>query len=71
LTGTPDQTKDVARHYRVFSSKTSDSETDYLIDHSIIVYLMDRNGQFLDYFGINLDANQIADRITNHIKSSR
>lgn len=28
--------------------------TDYLIDHSIMFYLMDEDGEFTDYFGLTL-----------------
>ena len=40
LTGPPERTTAAAKAYRVYFSRTQDSEDDYLIDHSIITYLI-------------------------------
>ncbi|MFN4090513.1 MAG: SCO family protein [Alphaproteobacteria bacterium] len=51
LTGTPEQVAAAAKAYRVYYRKaTVDGATDYLVDHSSIVYLMDRDGRFLTHF---------------------
>ena len=40
-----------------FNKATLGSDpTDYLIDHSIIFYLMDADGEFCDYFGVSLSS---------------
>nr|CCC92671.1 putative electon transport protein SCO1/SCO2 [Trypanosoma congolense IL3000] len=52
LVGTQEEVESVARHYRVyfaFPDETVVSEDDYLVDHSIIMYLMDPEGKFCDY----------------------
>jgi hypothetical protein len=36
---------------RVYFHKTSDSDTDYLVDHSIIMYLIDPAGDFVTFYG--------------------
>ncbi len=52
LTGTPEQVAAAARAYRVYYRKNeSESATDYLVDHSSIIYLMGRDGRFLSHFG--------------------
>ena len=41
LTGTPEQCRAMARAYRVYYSRAGGEGKDYLVDHSIITYLMD------------------------------
>lgn len=36
---------------RVYFHKTGDSDTDYLVDHSIIMYLIDPAGEFVTFYG--------------------
>jgi len=51
LTGTPQQIADVARAYRVYFQKVPGKDGGpYLMDHSSIVYLLDRNGRFAGHF---------------------
>lgn len=52
LVGTQEEVEAVAREYRVYFAVPDDevmSEDDYLVDHSIIMYLMDPEGKFCDY----------------------
>lgn len=52
LIGTSEQVEEAARQYRVYFAIPDEeamSEDDYLVDHSIIMYLMDPNGKFCDY----------------------
>ncbi|GMI79927.1 homologue of the copper chaperone SCO1 [Hibiscus trionum] len=37
LTGSPDEIKKVARAYRVYYMKTAEEDSDYLVDHSIVM----------------------------------
>ena len=39
LTGTPDEIRSVARAYRVYYMKTAEEDSDYLVDHSIVMYI--------------------------------
>jgi hypothetical protein len=36
---------------RVYFHKTGESDTDYLVDHSIIMYLIDPAGDFVTFYG--------------------
>lgn len=52
LTGTKDQVAKAAKAYRVYFSKTEEHEEgeDYMLDHSIVIYLLAPNGEFLDFY---------------------
>jgi len=68
LTGTPEQVKSVSRAYRVYYNEgVKNSEKDYLIDHSIIHYFVGKNGKFIDFFGKNMTAQEMADKMRQHI----
>ena len=61
LTGSAAEVAAMAKAYRVFYGKAEGSgATDYLMDHSSIVYLMDREGRFLKHFGYSTDAEGLA-----------
>ena len=51
LTGSQEAIERVAHAYRVYFSISNEypSSTDYLVDHSIIMYLMNPEGKFVDY----------------------
>ncbi len=53
LTGSEDEIKKVADLYKVFHAKSQDSNatsSNYMIDHSSFVYLMDKNGKYMKHF---------------------
>ncbi len=54
LTGSSEQIAAAAKTYRVYYAKVEDeSSTEYLMDHSAYVYLMDRNGEYMKHFAPN------------------
>ncbi|KAF2306416.1 hypothetical protein GH714_017817 [Hevea brasiliensis] len=68
LTGNPDEIKKAARAYRVYYMKTAEEDSDYLVDHSIVMYLMDPRMEFVKFFGKNNDVESLADGIIKEIK---
>jgi cytochrome oxidase Cu insertion factor (SCO1/SenC/PrrC family) len=61
LTGTPEQIAQVARAFRVYYQKVPGKDgAPYLMDHSSIVYLLDRNGRFVTHFTHEAKAEAIA-----------
>jgi cytochrome oxidase Cu insertion factor (SCO1/SenC/PrrC family) len=68
LTGTPEQVAQVAKAYRVFYQKASGATAeDYLMDHTLLIYLMDREGKYLKHFPPDATPDQIADEIRKHL----
>lgn len=53
LTGTPAQIAAVEKEYRVYARKAPSSNgKDYAMDHTAIIYLMDKQGQFVSAFDV-------------------
>ncbi|MDG2362097.1 MAG: SCO family protein [Hellea sp.] len=52
LTGSKEQVDIAKLAYKVYSQRVSlsDSKVDYTVDHSDIMYFMDENGVFIDFF---------------------
>lgn len=66
LTGTAEEVKYVAEIYKVFYAKVTPSEgnsSNYMIDHSSFVYLMDKNGKYLKHFYMSDSAEEIVNYI--------
>ncbi|CAI2180647.1 19598_t:CDS:2, partial [Funneliformis geosporum] len=70
LTGSHEQISKVAKSYRVYYSQPPQLQPgdEYLVDHSIFIYLMNPEGEFVDAYGKNVDAEQTASSIINHVK---
>ena len=76
LTGAPEHIKKITRLFRVYYNEgirtsSGDGDEDYLVDHSIIHYLMGPDNEFVDFFGKNLNAGEIIDKIVNLIRKER
>ncbi|PSS23833.1 Protein SCO1 1 like [Actinidia chinensis var. chinensis] len=71
LTGDPDEVKKAARAFRVYYMKTEEEDSDYLVDHSIIMYLMDPNMEFVKFYGKNYDIDTLANGIVQEIRQHK
>ena len=60
LTGDLESIKKTSKSYRVYYSKTGESATDYLVDHSIIHYLINPAGDFVTFFSKSYTAESMA-----------
>ncbi|MGH6826001.1 SCO family protein [Methyloceanibacter sp.] len=65
LTGSPEAIAVAAKAYRVAYAKVEnkDSATDYSVDHSAFVYLMDPEGRYVTHFSYGLSADQMAEKL--------
>ncbi|XP_002960131.2 protein SCO1 homolog 1, mitochondrial isoform X2 [Selaginella moellendorffii] len=69
LTGSPDDIKQLAKSFRVYYMKTGDEGDDYLVDHSIIMYLMDPTWQFVKFFGKNYTLEELSQGLMDEMNS--
>jgi cytochrome oxidase Cu insertion factor (SCO1/SenC/PrrC family) len=68
LTGSEEAIAATARAYRVYYAKQAmDGTEEYLMDHSTIVYLMDREGGYLTHFGHDSQPEEIAATLREHL----
>ena len=66
LTGEDAEVKKACRAYRVYFTKPSPEEIkrgDYLLDHSIISYVVDPEGEFADYYGKSLSEDEMKSKV--------
>ena len=72
LTGTPDEVASIAKAYRVYYAKADNgsSATDYLIDHSSIIYLMGPDGSFVKHMPFTTDAAKLAQELKEALRTS-
>ncbi|KAJ4893181.1 Protein SCO1-like protein 1 [Raphanus sativus] len=71
LTGTPEEIKSVARSYRVYYMKTEEEDSDYLVDHSIVMYLMSPEMNFVKFYGKNHDVDSLTDGVVKELRQYR
>lgn len=69
LTGTLEEITDAARAYRVYFAKVEDDSSGdgYSVDHTSIIYLMDRTGAYVTHFRHGMTSEEMARRILQHV----
>jgi len=67
LTGTPDEITKVTLAYRVYVKKVPLKDGDYTMDHTALIYLMDRNGKFVRPFDLNRKPNEAAEELKRYL----
>ncbi len=72
LTGSPDETARAAKAYRVYAKKVpiGTAPTDYSVDHSGFMYLMDASGKYVTHFPHNTSAEKLSSALTAALAKS-
>ena len=66
--GTVEEVGAAASAYRVYHRKAeSESNTDYLVDHSTFIYLMDGDNAYVTHFGHDASAEEVAEGVRRHL----
>lgn len=73
LTGTQEQVDVAKSAFKVYSQKvpTPDSAANYTVDHSDIIYLMDKDGKFVEFFYGQSTVPEMAARINMHLQTGQ
>ncbi len=69
LTGSPEQIAAAAKAYRVAYSKFQEDKTssDYSIDHSALVYLMGKDGEYITHFAYGTPVSQMTETLRRYL----
>ena len=68
LTGSPADIRKVANSYKAFYTKVSDERTGaYSIDHSGVIYLMGRNGEYLGFVPPQTGPERLTEVLRTHL----
>src|SRR5947208_10003552 len=67
LTGDPNEVAKVISAYRVYARKVPRKEGDYTMDHTALIYLMDRDGQFVSPFNLRRTTKEAAAALKRYL----
>ncbi len=67
LTGTKEQVARATRAYRVYFSKADvhEEDEDYMVDHSIVLYLVGANGELIDFFTQSMTVDDCVKKLSS------
>ena len=64
LTGSEEEITETTKAYRVYVQAHKDQGESYTVDHSGVVYLMDRSGAFLANYSLDASPDELAAQLT-------
>jgi protein SCO1 len=67
LTGDPAAVQKVITAYRVYAKKVPLKDGDYTMDHTALIYLMDRDGRFVAPFNVNRKPDEAATDLKRYL----
>jgi len=67
LTGSPEEIAKVAAEYRVYAKKVPLKDGDYTMDHTAVIYLMDRDGNFIAPFNLKQTPQAAAEELKRYL----
>jgi protein SCO1/2 len=67
LSGDPAETAKVITSYRVYAKKVPTKDGDYTMDHTALIYLMDRDGRFVSPFNLKRTPEEAATDLKRYL----
>jgi protein SCO1 len=67
LSGDPAETTKVLTSYRVYAKKVPTKDGDYTMDHTALIYLMDRDGRFVAPFNLKRTPEEAAAELKRYL----
>jgi cytochrome oxidase Cu insertion factor (SCO1/SenC/PrrC family) len=68
LTGSPDEIRKVANAYKAFFAKAPNGQTgDYSIDHTGVIYLMGRSGEYLGFMPPQTNPDRLTEVLRKYL----
>ncbi len=67
LSGSAAEIARTEKEFRVYAEKAAEKNGDYAMDHSSVVYLMDRNGRFVEAFNLERSAADAAKELESYL----
>ncbi len=67
VTGPRPQLEPMLREYRIYAKRAPGKEEDYSVDHTTVVYLMDKNGRFVTAFNVNRKPEDAAKELQRYL----
>ena len=67
LSGSPAEVDKTEKEFRVYARKSPGKDGDYAMDHSSVVYLMDRSGHFVEAFNLDRSATESAHELESYL----
>ena len=71
LTGSAEQIRRVALAYKVYYAKYPPDSSDYVIDHSAFIYLVDKTGKYIGFFPPGTTADRMIEIITLNLSDTK
>ena len=69
LRGSKAEVDQAIKGYRVHAARASENKEDYEIDHSSLIYLMDKDGNYQAHFNHQTPSEEIVKKVRSHISS--
>jgi protein SCO1 len=67
ITGSPEATAAMEKSYRVYARKVPGKDGDYSMDHTAIIYLMDKDGRFVNAFNVDQPPQAAARELAKYL----
>lgn len=70
LTGPVNSVRQMTQEYRIFFKKVEEDESDYLVESSHNMYLLNPNMEIVKCFGVEYSATDLAEAIAKDVRRS-